>query len=265
VTDEIERLQGTWQVVDLEADGQRVPESMLAEATVVVRGDRFSSRGMGATYEGTMLLDPTATPRRLDIRFEEGPEAGSTNLAIYELDGDTWRLCLGGDGRRPTGFGTEPGSARALETLRRVGDAGSAGPPPAPAAEAAPGRSSTAPPTELDGEWTMVSGTLDGRPVDRRMLATGRRVTLGDESTVLFGASVFMRMTFRLDPTASPKAIDYVITAGSSKGKAQRGIYDLVGDVLRLCVAPPGAERPAEFTSARGDGRLLTEWRKASG
>ncbi len=262
MTGEIERLQGTWRVVDLETDGQRVPEPMLAQARIVVRGDRFSSLGMGATYEGTMVLDPTATPRRLDIRFDEGPEAGNTDLAIYELDGDTWRLCLGTGDDRPTGFSAEPGSGRALETLRRVGEA-EAAPAPAPAAEAVPVGPSAAPPTELEGEWTMVSGTLDGRPVDRRMLASGRRVTRGDESTVLFGTSVFMRMTFRLDPAAAPKAIDYVNTAGANKGRAQQGIYELQGDTLRLCVAPPGAERPADFTSVPGDGRLLTVWRKA--
>jgi uncharacterized protein (TIGR03067 family) len=261
MTNEIDSMQGTWQVVALETDGQSMAQPMLAEARVVVSGDRFTSLGMGAIYGGTLVVDPGATPRRLDLVFDSGPEHGNTNLAIYELDGDTWRICLSTTADRPTRIAADPGSGCALETLSRISDPTEA--PDAPSAEPASAErspSKEAPSTELEGEWTMVSGMLDGRPVDRRMLTAGRRMTRGDETTVLFGTQVFMRMTFTLNPERRPRAIDYLNLQGGSKGRTQQGIYELDRGTLRLCVAPPGADRPADFTTAPGDGRLLTVW-----
>jgi len=264
MTNEIDRMQGTWRVVALETEGQPMAQAMLAEARIVVSGDRFTSLGMGAIYGGTLVVDASATPRRLDLVFDRGPEQGSTNLAIYELDGDTWRICLGTTASRPTRFAADPGSGCALETLSRIGDATEASDEPSaqPAAAERP-PSQPAPTTELEGEWRMVSGMLDGRPVDRQMLTAGRRVTRGDETTVLFGTQVFMRMRFTLGPERRPRAIDYLNLQGASNGRMQQGIYELDGETLRLCVAPAGADRPADFTTAPGDGRLLTVWTPA--
>src|SRR2546430_1570707 len=52
MTTDVEHLQGTWQVVDLETEGQRMDPAVVAGARIVVRGDRFISLGMGATVEG---------------------------------------------------------------------------------------------------------------------------------------------------------------------------------------------------------------------
>ena len=258
MTHDIESLQGTWAVVDLESEGQRLEPDSLAGARIVVRGNRFTSLGMGATYEGTFQVDATTVPKRLDMLFDAGPDQGSTNHAIYELDGDTWRICLSTAGERPTRFAAEPGSGCALETLRRTGDEPEAGAVPEP--DVAPERSSPAPATELEGEWTMVSGLQDGRPLAPRMVRTGRRVTRGDETTVLFGTWVYMRLRFSLDPSRVPKAIDYTVTEGTGAGQDQQGIYELDGTTLRLCVSAPGQQRPPDFTTAPGDGRLLTVW-----
>ena len=81
MTNEIDRMQGTWRVVALETEGQPMAQAMLAEARIVVSGDRFTSLGMGAIYGGTLVVDASATPRRLDLVFDRGPEQGSTNLA----------------------------------------------------------------------------------------------------------------------------------------------------------------------------------------
>jgi uncharacterized protein (TIGR03067 family) len=73
-----------------------------------------------ATYRGTFTIGLGVTPKRIDMTFTGGPEAGKTVLGVYELDGDTYKVCVGLSGRgRPEGFASEPGSGHALEVLKR--------------------------------------------------------------------------------------------------------------------------------------------------
>jgi uncharacterized protein (TIGR03067 family) len=53
--DDLDGLQGTWNIVSLEMDGQKMP---AAGARIVVRGDRFTTIAMGATYRETVAVHP---------------------------------------------------------------------------------------------------------------------------------------------------------------------------------------------------------------
>src|SRR4029078_2948259 len=117
---DLELLQGTWSVTELAVEGQTMPESLLSGARVIVRKNRFVSMGMGADYEGTIELDPSQNPRHLTITFDAGPEKGNSNLCIYELNGDTWKMCIATRGDvRPEDFVSPPGSGFAVEKLHR--------------------------------------------------------------------------------------------------------------------------------------------------
>jgi uncharacterized protein (TIGR03067 family) len=121
MTNELDQLQGKWNVKALEMDGQNMPATMLTAARIVVQGTQFQSLGMGATFEGTLTVDPSASPKRFDLTFTAGPEKGKTNFGIYELDGDRWRICLNiSGGPAPTTFATAPGTGHALEVLSRA-------------------------------------------------------------------------------------------------------------------------------------------------
>jgi uncharacterized protein (TIGR03067 family) len=73
---------------------------LLREFSLVIRGDKFRFRQDDTDPEKPFRLDPSARPKTIDLG--EGPRA---SLAIYALDGDTLRLCLGNAGApRPTGF-----------------------------------------------------------------------------------------------------------------------------------------------------------------
>ena len=91
---ELEELQGTWDIVALEIEGATMGESAFRGSQIVVKGNAFTSVGMGNTYKGKLKVDAAKTPKTLDLLFEQGPEKGNKSLAIYELDGDTWRICL---------------------------------------------------------------------------------------------------------------------------------------------------------------------------
>jgi len=261
---DLDLLQGEWRITAMEMDGNAAPADMLAGSSIVIRGSRFSSRGTGAEYEGEVVLDPSATPHRLDMKFDSGPEKGNVNLGIYEIDGDTWRLCLatrGGD--RPAKFATAVGSGFALETLTR-------GTKPAPpkkskksTSSAAAGSARDPRPTEFEGEWQMLSGTMDGQPMDESAVKWVKRITQGSLTTIKAGPQVMLQFEFTFDSAQSLKQIDYLNILGQHKGKAQQGIYEFDGGVLRICVAAPGDSRPRQFESTKGDRRTLTTWKRA--
>jgi uncharacterized protein (TIGR03067 family) len=114
----------------------------------------------------------------------------------------------------------------------------------------------------LQGEWSMVSGSADGQPMPDEMRNQMKRVCKGDETTTTMGGQMFLKAKITIDPSKSPKTIDYEMTDGFTKGKKQLGIYEVDGDTFRSCFAKPGAERPTDFTSKPGDGRTLSVWKR---
>lgn len=118
---ELQKLQGTWVAVSREENGQRVPPEELKHITVSFRGDKFTvRRGDKVIQAGTQKLDPTKKPKTLDATATEGEDKGTTLLGIYELKGDTLRVCFAAKGKsRPTEFKTKANSGRFLVVLKR--------------------------------------------------------------------------------------------------------------------------------------------------
>ena len=118
---EMQKLQGTWNVVALEVEAMKMGESSFQGSKIVVKGDTFTTVSMGADYSGTIKVDATSSPKTLDLTFAEGPHQGNTAHGIYGLDDSRWIICLGFAGRdRPKEFVTTPGCGHALETLMRA-------------------------------------------------------------------------------------------------------------------------------------------------
>jgi len=118
--EELEQLQGTWVFDSLEVEGQKLPDPMYRGSTLEIEGDVFITRALEATYEGKLQLKPKTAPKTIDMIFTGGPEKGKTSLGIYEVDGDTLKICLGFTGvPRPQAFLSKPGTGHAFEILRR--------------------------------------------------------------------------------------------------------------------------------------------------
>jgi uncharacterized protein (TIGR03067 family) len=115
---------------------------------------------------------------------------------------------------------------------------------------------------QLQGEWSMVSGTTDGFPIPEQMISNSKRTCKGDELTVIVGGQLIMKAKISIDPAKKPKTMDYDVTAGPNKGKKLLGIYELDGDTFKSCFAAPGAERPTDFTSKPGEKQTLTVWKR---
>ena len=66
----------------------------------------------------------------------------------------------------------------------------------------------------------------------------------------------------KVDPSQQPKAVDCTMVSGKNKGKTYLGIYEFMGDELRLCYALDGRPRPAEFSSAPGSCHYLATFKR---
>jgi uncharacterized protein (TIGR03067 family) len=114
----------------------------------------------------------------------------------------------------------------------------------------------------MQGEWSIVSGDSDGRPIPAEMLSQMKRICTGNEITALVGGQVYFKAKVTIDPSKMPKTIDYEMTEGFTKGRRQLGIYEIDSGTLRSCFAAPERERPADFTSQPGERRTLTLWKR---
>lgn len=109
-------LKGTWQVTSLEEGGNQIPAGITSQLKHVFHDDAIvmvvGEKEKLAQYK----LDPTASPKTIDIIRKD-----EVALGIYELEGDTLRICLAKDLRRPTKFESKSETGRnALVIFKRV-------------------------------------------------------------------------------------------------------------------------------------------------
>ena len=121
VKKELARFDGTWGFVSIEVEGMKVPEEEVKKSgKLVIKGGKFTLKEGDSTYEGTFKVDLSKKPKQIDVTFTEGPDKGKTFLGIYEVEGDTYKNCIGMAGKdRPTEFTSKPGSGHVLEVLKR--------------------------------------------------------------------------------------------------------------------------------------------------
>lgn len=270
---DLRALEGEWRFADLEVDGQAVPASMRGASRILIDGDRFRTESPEANYEGVFIIDVEATPKRIDIEFVEGPEAGHWSYGIYELQGDRLTFCLGLVGsERPARFATTKGSGHALEHLTRASAArpehvtggvrktateSVAAPAVDPAAFDGP---ITPLLKKLQGEWLAVELDRDAKPMPKEWLAYGSRTMDGNETKVVFGGQTMVHAKVRIDESVTPFAVDYLNLSGQAKGRVTLGIMDWIGGDVRFLMASAGQPRPTEFSP--GPGLTLSRWTK---
>jgi uncharacterized protein (TIGR03067 family) len=117
---ELKKFEGTWKIVSVEAEGEKLPTDMFKDSKLVLKDDQFTFTEGKTVSKGTFKVDPSKKPKTIDIKFTEGPEKGQTLMGIYEIDGDTYKVCLDPTGKkRPTKFESKKGSGAVVEVLKR--------------------------------------------------------------------------------------------------------------------------------------------------
>ena len=121
---ELEALAGSWRPVAAENNGYKSSERefMGIHWTRDAEGMWTMWRGGEAVVEWAVkTIDPTQSPKAIDIQVIGGPYRGTVYLGIYELDGDVLRICfaLPDKPERPTDFSAAKGSLRALAVFKK--------------------------------------------------------------------------------------------------------------------------------------------------
>ena len=91
----------------------------LGKMRLEFKGNKvIPSRGEGKTEDpAEFTLDSKAKPKAIDIKPPKGSE--KLVLGIYELDGDTLKICFNEDAKRPKEFASAEGSRTVLLILKR--------------------------------------------------------------------------------------------------------------------------------------------------
>ena len=121
VEKELNKFQGTWTFESVEAGGKKLPADQFQGITVTFEGDKYAvKKGDEVVEAATQKLDPSKSPKTLDAKVTDGPNKGAVILGIYEISGDTLKVCFDPEGKkRPTEFKGESGS-QTLVVHKRV-------------------------------------------------------------------------------------------------------------------------------------------------
>ncbi len=145
-------LEGTWKAISAEEDGQRLPESSIADVDVTFEGDLVTNGGSAIIAAGittfpdgkpkpfqrvtkpsprSFVADATKNPKELDVEmgwsgrqvFTPGgvQRVGHPIFfkSIFTIKGDELMVCWGRD-ERPKSFKTKAGDGFTLVTYKRV-------------------------------------------------------------------------------------------------------------------------------------------------
>ena len=113
-------LQGDWKPVKAELGGQPMAEAVLKTISLKLENGKYEVFVGEHPDRGTYTLDSSTLPKSIVVTGTEGPNQGRTFPAIYELKGDTLRICYDLSGaKRPTEFKTVAGTKLYLVTYHR--------------------------------------------------------------------------------------------------------------------------------------------------
>ena len=118
--DDLKALEGKWTIQKAESNGMEIEPDVLKDIVVTISGARYELLVKDVKDGGTIKLDEAQNPKTMDGTDTEGDDIGKVTKAIYELTGDTLRVCYAMDGGdRPKEFVTKPDSQLLLVTYKR--------------------------------------------------------------------------------------------------------------------------------------------------
>jgi uncharacterized protein (TIGR03067 family) len=107
----------------------------------------------------------------------------------------------------------------------------------------------------IQGTWEVISALEGGRKTTEadglRIIITAGMLTVRPKNAQ--GEKDTLGLSYTLDPTQQPRAIDTSHELEPGKPFIDLGVYSLDGDTLKLCLAAAGKPRPTTLESKAGD------------
>jgi uncharacterized protein (TIGR03067 family) len=94
---EKQEIQGTWVAESVVVKGKA--NEKLKGAKFNFSGDKVTMEFDGKKQDGTYTIDPTKSPKHIDLTFERDGRK-DLDRGIYQLEGDTLKLCMRGGSRK---------------------------------------------------------------------------------------------------------------------------------------------------------------------
>jgi uncharacterized protein (TIGR03067 family) len=118
---DLDALKGTWKAVGGEEDGKAVPEEDAKKFKLVVDGDKYTFTVEGVSEEqGTLKVDPGQKPKAIDVMIMSGDDKGKEQHGLYDVEGDTLKLCFSPPGgERPKALAGKEGTMATLFIFKR--------------------------------------------------------------------------------------------------------------------------------------------------
>lgn len=270
ISKELQPFQGTWNF--------GACESVLWSAELdeiqktwkwVIQGQEITwTRGGNEARKLSFTVDPGKTPKQIDFTFLDGPDKGQKCRGIYEFERNGLWICMtepGANVPRPEKMAMSSDSETALIILHKNqpvpgGKADAAtGPSGAKAKSVAPGAKTKPVAPELSlllGAFDFERLTSEKWPAKPDEYQKWQWTIQGREIIWTRPAHEAVRLSFTVDPTASPRQIDLTFLNGPDKGEKCQGIYFASRHEIQLCFQDPGAkaDRPTNSGSKPGSG-----------
>ena len=116
---------------------------------------------------------------------------------------------------------------------------------------------------QIEGTWRIVALVVNG---NKAMEEDAKKLTVVNCSdgtwSIRSEGNEVTKGTSTIDPTKKPKTLDFTPTEGEGKGNLHLGVYELGEKTRKMCFAPPGKERPTEFSSAAGSEHILVTFER---
>ena len=112
------------------------------------------------------------------------------------------------------------------------------------------------------GIWQVTSFMRNGKETAKETVDSIERLVDGKHVGWKRDGKRFAGTTVELNPEVNPKTRDVSPDGGTMKGEKLLGIYKLEGDILTICMAPKGKDRPTKFEAIPGTDDTLMVFKK---
>jgi uncharacterized protein (TIGR03067 family) len=104
----IKQFQGSWHAIAVQhADGSPAPTEEVLATRLVVDGNKFTLINKQMNVSGTFTVNPSKTPRTIDVTLKTADGPDVTLLGIYAIKSDLRKSCFALPGKeRPARFMT---------------------------------------------------------------------------------------------------------------------------------------------------------------